>query len=542
MTTMSAPVHKHSEAVLIVPEKQITLYLKNGGVVTGELVSDTPASMTLRWEYGNVDFQRAEIQRVVRGKQDTDENDVAMPWEGEGEAWPYHHDVVVKLMKGTVVDGEITSVTPTTVILTQALPSGGQIEHTIQRADIDQLFFKPIHNARSDQIGQNLRSLFPNMQWHEEGLFTVVSDSTTPSVKDDLKTIRELATDWYLTFYPLVRTRQPSIQQYLVIFDDWESYLKYAATDGVPGWIAVGYFHPQDEVLYCFNVVGERFSELLYEAYLGQFRKARDQVSAQVKGTQYQSAVEGRLSEFLQKLEAAHARVREAFREMGAQVIRHELTHAMFHNWHLQGIVLSQLPAQGRDEAIQKKAAFLHSGDPEEKRRLLDELLKRKSGTELPQMQASNSWVVEGLAGYMEPSPLGGVHPERLSELQEAMSHKQIMPLEFLNAFRMGSFPGMATQSALYAYAQSWGMCHFLMHRYQDGFLSYLDRLAREQPKEGEDTLSWLFASLGKGQQPLEEEFLAYQEQFPPEDPMWLKQMQGFLDLRAELIALANQL
>ena len=106
----------------------------------------------------------------------------------------------------------------------------------------------------------------------------------------------------------------------------------------------------------------------------------------------------------------------------------------------------------------------------------------------------------------------------------------------------MGGFLSMATQSALYAYAQSWAMCHFLMHRYPDGFLRYLERLASSPPQEGEDTLAWLLEATGKELRPLEQEFMAYLDQFSHEDPLWLKQMQAFLDLRQELIALLSRL
>jgi hypothetical protein len=129
-----------------------------------------------------------------------------------------------------------------------------------------------------------------------------------------------------------------------------------------------------------------------------------------------------------------------------------------------------------------------------------------------------------------------------LSEFQEARRQQQILPLEFLNAFRLGSFVGMSTQSQLYAYAQSWAFCHFLMQRYPTGFLAYLDRLAREPPQEGEDTLAWLTQAVGRDQRTLEQEFLASMDRFPPEDSLRVKQMKELVDLLAALQALAHQL
>lgn len=535
------PAAKRSTVLYVDPEKQVTLYLNNGGIVTGELVSDVPSGITLRWDYGDVDFRRAEIRRVVKGKQDTDEDDVAMPWEGKGEAWPYQHDVVVRLMKGSVVDGEITSVTAQEVIVSQVLPSGGQIEHTVQRADIDQLLFKPIRDERSKQLEENLRTIFPTMRVQEEGFFIIITDSTPPNVKDYLRTTRELATDWYLTFFSLAGHRKPTVPVYLVIFDDFESYIEYALTDGIPGWLAPGYFSPNDQALYGFNFLGERFSELLYEVYLGQFRTMRDQVSVQLKGSGYQETVEGILGEFVHKLEAAHARLRQVYWQTSADILRHELTHALFHSWQLQTVVLSQMePEQGKTEAEQK-AKYLKESDIEKKRQLLDGLLAQESQGPPIQARAANAWYIEGLAGYMEPTPLGGANQRRLAEIQKARAEQQIVPMEFLHAFQLGSFRGMTTQSKRYAYAQSWALCHFLMQRYPKPFLEFLERLAGKAPGPDEDTLPWLITSIDKDQRELESEFLAYVDAFPPEDPPWLKQMQDFLDLRAELLALARQ-
>lgn len=263
--------------------------------------------------------------------------------------------------------------------------------------------------------------------------------------------------------------------------------------------------------------------------FLGRFRSARDQISEQIKGSRYEVFIEGQISEFLQKLESAHSTLRQIYRQFSVDLLRHELTHAMFHNWRLQGIILSKLPTID-PEIVKKKRDYLASDDVEKKRALLEGIVGRRKDAELPEMQATNSWYVEGLAGYMEPSPLGGINQGRLAELQEARSRARILPLEFLDTFRLGSFGGMALESALYAYAQSWALCHFFMHRYPEGFLAYLERVAREQPQAGEDTLTWLTQAVGTDHKHLDQEFLAYVDQFPPEDPAWLKEWQVLIE------------
>lgn len=524
----------------------VTLYLKNGGIVSGTLAKETPREVVLQWEYGEAAFARSEVERIVRAIQDTDGDHITMPWEGEAQRiqWPYQHDVVAKLATGTILDAEMTDATPQRLLLTQQVSGGGVIEHTVARAQLEQVLFRPIRNARSQLIEQRLRTLFPAMRWEREGFFTIVTDSPPPTVKAYRRAIQDLATDWYLMFAPLVRGRAPMVQQHVVVFEHWESYMEYALTDGVPGWLAVGYFQPEDQVLYCFNMVGERFSELLEQAYLGQFREARDAVSSQIKGSRYELFVEGQISEFLQKLEQAHAIVRQLFQRLSIEILRHELTHALFHNWRLQTITLSQLPVPDPSETEQKRR-FLETQGVEEKRKLLDELLAQRSLRGGPEVQATNAWFVEGLAGFMESSPVGAVNHQRLADLQEALRTRHLIPLEFLHTFRLGSFSGMTTESQLYAYAQSWAFCHFLLARHRAAFLSYLGRIASASslPAEGEDrTLPWLLEALGLQPQALEEEFSQYVAQLPHEDPFWLRQMQIFLDLRFELIALANRL
>jgi len=522
-------------------QRGVTLYLTNGGVVTGELVRETPQEVVLRWDYGEVGFQRAEIARIVKEVSSIEGDGLTMPWEGQQERWPYQHDVVAKLKKGTVVDAKLTTVTPEALILTQALAGGGEVAHTIRRDDLETLLFRPVQNERSAQIEQTLRTVFPAMRWETQGLFTIVTDSSPPTVQAYRRTIQDLATDWYLTFFPLVKDRVPGGQVYLVMFENFPAYVEYALTDGIPGWLAVGYFSPEDEVLYCFNVLGEQFSQLLYEAYLGQFREARDRISASIKGYQGAEALEGQMRQFLQGLEAAHAKVRQTYTQDTTDTLRHELVHALFHHWGLQHIVLSRMAESAKEDAEQKRR-FLQTGDMEQKRKILEELLAQRAGRELPDIRAANSWFSEGLAGYMEPTPVGGVNAGRLADLQAAMRQGPLLPLEFLHTFRMGSFRGMATQGAISAYAQSWALCHFLMSRYREPFLSYLDRLAREQPGEGVDTLPWLITTVGLDQRLLEQEFRAYVEQFPPEDNPRVKQMKEFVDIVVGLRALAAQL
>jgi len=521
-------------------QNQVTLYLTNGGVVTGELVSDTPSTVTLRWDYGDVDFRRREIKRMVTGKHETGENDITLPTHSPEAAWPYEHDVIIRLMRGTAADVAMSEVTPEAVIARQELDGGGSIEHTFALTDIETLQFRPIENARSAQIRENLQELFPKMGWYDEGMFTIVTDADPPTVKGYRRTVRELSTEFYLTFLPLLQDRRPSAQQFIVIFEDWSGFLEYALSDGVPGWAVLGYFHPEDEVLYLFNTLGDQFSGLVGLCFLGQVRSqvhgAVDQVKGQVDA-RYAATVESYGRDITTKFERAHAILRQSYGAITTNALRHELVHALFHAWGLQTVGLSTMDTQSEVEQarIAKKRAFLQSDNLDQKRQLLTELLTQERSEPLPEMQATNSWFVEGLAAYMEPSPVGQVSREWLSTVQAAVEDEQILPLEFLNTFRMGSFPQMADKAKGYAYGQSWALVHFLMSHHRDGFLRYLDRMARETPTDQDQELAWLLEAVGQELRPFDAAFREYLASFPPEEPFWLKQKQVLLDLRAEL-------
>jgi len=524
---------------------QITLYLTNGGVVTGELVSRTAQGVVLRWEYGEVAFSNQDISRLVSGRQIEGEDDVVLPAAVTGaRKWKYAHPVVFRLLNGSVVDGTLICVDEQQLQIAQTLEQGGTVEITIPRDQLDQVLFQPVENERSQQIRTFLEATFPAMSWREDGMFVMVTDSALPeSINSYWRTIRELATEFYLAYYPLLKDRTPRTQQYVVIFDDWATYIDYALTDGVPGWVAVGYFMPDDEVLYLFNMVGERFSQVLYDAFLGQARAVVDGAVEQVKGavdSRYHEFLEGQGIEFKAKFERADSVIRAYYRHITDETLRHELTHGLFHAWGLQTVVVSALAEDQKAEAA-KKRDYLTSTDAQHKRQLLLELLNPTSRKPL-EIQAANSWVVEGLGAFMERLPVGALHADRLYDFQQAQRERLVLPLEFLTAFRMGSFPGIAAKSQLYAYAQSACVVHFLMARYREPFFVYLNRLAAcakqasaqaagAPSSSQEDDLTWLLDATGKDLRALEQEFLDYMAQFPTQEAPWLDAYDALLEI-----------
>ena len=359
------------------------------------------------------------------------------------------------------------------------------------------------------------------MKWMREGAFILVTDSYATWVNEYRKTIRDLRTDFYLKFFPLLKGRSPGVSHYIVVFDEWGKFIEYAATDGVPGWAVAGYFSPDSEVLFLFNMLGDQFSKLIEEAIVGQTGRVMNGAVEAVKGQvdkRYHVFIEGQADDMMKKFSTAHSIIRGQFREQTVNTLRHEMAHELFHNYGLQSIVVSKLEGSHKEEADRKRA-FLEETDIHKKRELLLELAQMRGSTKPIQVEAANSWFVEGLAAYMEAAPVGSVNKRWLYLFQEAKRKNALFPIEHLTVYKMGSFPGIAFESMQYAYAESWAFVYFLMNRYPAQFANYLERLSREKPKENED-IQWLLQALGKDLRAVEGEFLEYMKAFPElEDP-----------------------
>ncbi len=514
------------------PAKAITLYFKNGNAISGEFVSESASSYVIYWEGGNIAFPAGDIERVERNKILPGTVQLAAPDEKNEGSWPYQHDVVVRLTNGEVLDASIRAVTKDQITVRTPVEGGGNIEQDIPRAKIEYLKFKPIENERSKEIEANLKKQFSGMKFYEDGNFTIVTDSYSTWVREYKNILRRNYTDIYLNFFGLFKERSPNIQNFVVIFDNHRDFVEYAVADGVPGWMVLGFFQPDDEVLYLFNALGDQFSKVIEEAVVGQSGKAIDQAANQVKqevGSRYDAFVEGQAQDIKDKFGRAHSLIRDYFRNLTASTLKHESAHEIFHNWGLQSIIVSKLE-KNQAALVEKKKEFLKSDDYHAKRKLIRELMSMRHRDEISEINAANSWFVEGIAAYCETSSLGDPNEERLYTFQEMMRKNAVFPIEQLSVYKIGSFPGVYPDAMLNAYAQSWAFVTFLMHRYPEEFLNYLNRMSKETPKEHDD-LAWLLQALGKDLKVLEAEFMEFMKQYLPLDDPDIKRMNLMRDV-----------
>ena len=489
-----------------VKETQAVIRLKNGSSISCEIVSEDARQVVAFWEGGQVTFSRNEIAGIDRQRQVVEGDGIVIAEPVPADAWQYLNNPVVKLTNGQVIDGRILSVDGDVVIVKEEPVSGSSIHHEVPRNRIEALAFRPLEDDRSGAVAARLRELFPRMKFYQDGMVTLVTDSQGASLKTLRQSLQGQVTAIYLEFEELFRGREPQLQHYVVVFDRLEDYFTYAITDGVPAWLCPGYFSPTDKVLFTVNYFGDSFSALLYEAVSGARKNVNSQAEA-IKGKvdeRFHAQVDGAADDVKKRYESAVAYLRGLFMDITLTTLRHEITHEMLHDWGLQTIIVSKLPAQD-ERLLKKKRELLETKDIEQKKKLIVEILgeRRKEDSRGLRIDAANSWFVEGVAEYASTSAVGRPNRMRLFAVKEAKRKGELLPLEQLTVYRMGSFPGVAEEAVLSAYAQSWSLVDYLMKHERTGFLEYLDRMSRETPS-GSDDLNWLLRATGKELRQLE--------------------------------------
>ena len=512
---------------------KVTLHLKNGTQISGDLIRETPEEVIIFWKGGEVSFTREEIDTLEHDKIVKEKEGFLFP-ELEKE-WPYQHEVVVQLTNTEVLDAQIAEVWPEKILLKYPVKGGGSIEQEIERARIEYLLFKPVNNEESRKTRESLVTQFPKMRFYDDGMFTIVTDSSGTWVKRFKKVTRDHATDFYFTYFKILKNRRPKVQNFIVIFDNIFDYYEYGWSDGIPPGYALGYFSPLAEVLYLPNYLGAKMEELLEDVYLGAMRKgigmAEDSIK-QVADERYHKFIEGQGDEIKAKFVSLANFARSVYRARTYFVLRHEGTHELFHNWELQDIVVSK-PSLTKEELAKRKKEYLETNwdDRKQKIKLLKDIVKRKSEAyEEYEAEAANSWFVEGVATYSQTDPIGEIPDMWLYAYQEAKRKGLLLPLEQLTVYKLGSFSGVTSEATGAAYGQSWGFTYFLMNNYPDKFMGYLGRMTRETPKDDEDIL-WLLEALGKDLREVETEFLEYMDQFEEIEHPELKELDFMIEL-----------
>ncbi|MDD5422252.1 MAG: hypothetical protein WC592_01755 [Candidatus Omnitrophota bacterium] len=502
----------------------ITLYLKHGGVINGRLLEKKADEYIVEWD--NEKFA-VSAKQVVREER-----------KSRKEAqWPYKNDIVAKRTNGVVLDGKITDITGDEMTMSFD-EGGGGLEMTVKRADIDYLIFAPALNKESDDIERRLKEQFPKMKMYKEGDIVLFSDSYAKSIDLYVKTVRQAHTDIYFKFFKIFKGRTAGCQNFLVMFDDIEDYWTYAITDGVPGWLVVGYFSPLNKVLYTYNGFGNRMEKWVLEIVEGQTGAFNKEVIDKVKDNvvkSYHIFLEGQAKEFTDIFWEMHSIYKSELLYGSLDVLRHEFTHEVFHNYGLQSIVIMK-PDMDDKKLAEKKKELMAEKDWKKKKEILEEIMKirRETSKDLEKIKrediinesSAQSWLNEGIATYCGTDPIGSVDEEWLFSYQEAVRKNELNPIEFLTNFKIGSFVGLVNKAAFASYGESWAFTSFLMNRYHEQFMDYQVKMSERMDAKkkgrdsGADDLNILLGCLGKDLPALEEEFREYMGSYARvEDP-----------------------
>lgn len=437
------------------------------------------------------------------------------------DEWPYENNIVIKQTNGIIVDARIARVGKEDIVVEYPIEGGGSIEQDLKREKIEYLIFRPVNNQESNMTRGSLKMLFPKMQFYNEGNFTIVTDSYITWVKNYRSILRQTYTDIYLNFFELFKDKKPQFQNFVVVFDNYDAFTAHALADNIPAWSVMGYFNPKRRVLYLFNSLGDEFAGLIFEIMVGVPVRIIDGQVYQLKkgasGSQ-EMVLEGLADDIKDKYWRSYNVIKGEFREKTESTLRHEFTHELFACWGMQNIIVSKA-GRAIDRFVEKKKDFFETKDLFKKRRLLMDIITLKRGEEPLNLQAANSWFVEGAATYCETYPIGKQNDKWLFIFQEMKKNGMVYPLEQLTVYKMGSFPGVYPKAMIYAYAQSWAFFTFLMDRYPDEFMEYQKKMSTMRAEE-QDDIKWLLEVLGKDSKALQDEFLQYMDKYEQlEDP-----------------------
>ena len=499
----------------------ITIYLKHGGVVSGKLVEKREDEYEVETKGGKYVVLNSQIARVES--------------KSANEAlWRYKNKVVVKKTSGAILDGEIVGVDKDSITMAFN-EGGGSMEMGVERKDIDHLIFAPVCNKESEETQERLAKLFSKMAVYKEDNFTLLTDAGSAWIKHYVKELNDQYTEIYLRFFGLFKNRKQEGQNFVILFDDPEDYFKYTFASFGPVY-ALGYFNPDDRTLFIYNGWGARI-EKIYRDYMEGLCKGLEEYAKGEKGRLneggWDMVVDGYTKDqedVFWKWYDLHKRIAidETF-----EVMRHEFTHEVFHNWGLQGIVVAR-PNIDKDKMAEKEKeimAALESKDQEKIEGVFKDLYKMKKGYyEDLEISASNSWLAEGIACYSMTDPLGTINERFLAGYQEMSDKDRINPLEFITNFKRGSFSGLNYQSMLDGYAESWAFTKFLMDRYPAQFIDYqnkmADRLVQKRiAQASEDDFNLLLKCLNKDLPVLEKEFKEYMTHFAKTDDPEVKRV-----------------
>jgi len=475
LLSLSCGLIKQEEPQKKTEEPGDILVLNKGGMIQGKILQETPEAVIIRWQDGNITFQRSEILEIkYAAKPIEDASGIALaPPQNVGAEAELDPSAYPRLYlkNGQVVAGTLLSKREDGFYLKQPLPGGGMIEQGFPFDKIERiLLWPPLDESALGNEFQNIKKQFPRFSHHKKPPYHVLTDSEYSDLVQYLKALQQFHQNFIVHFFDLIDPKIGPRPLAVVLFANYEQFRQYG---GLPeGSNMVGFYVPASRILFLFNAK-ETFMMQLFFSRSGSVEKNIETMEARVKNSQTIDPAEklraqGYLDLARQEIQSERADKEYQAREFTMQIIRHEGGHQLL---HLFGI---------DSDTVYRGA-----------------------------------WFSEGLACYLEPEELGGLNKWRLMDLRyETERGRNLMPLQYLLSFRSGAGLHRVLDSsyAILGYAQSWAFVYFLMQGpYREGFLNYL----REIPKQEKDfnlekDLALLEKHLGRPLKELEGEFVSW--------------------------------
>jgi len=457
------------------PSSFDTVMLKNGGVIQGQIVRETPETIEVKWQDGIVGFKMSEVAGIKRNDTEVQgEVGMVMPEAQENEKDLQNPETYPRLYlkNGSVKKAVELKRGGEGVILGERLKEGGVVEFEFPLAEIEKVMFWPPSKSEPTDDFMEIEKAYPSFRPHEKPHYLILSDDDPMDLNLYMRALEQFYQEFLVYFMDFVKKDYSPRTLQAVIFGQHEAFQQLLENSGFPKQSNIlGFFSPENQVLFLYNIKSvEMINRYLHRSsYVEKQIKSRvDSIAKRYSGGDeiVESRIKGQGERILERLEKDRVHVEGEAREETVKTIRHEGAHQLLYEFSVH-------KEKGRQGA----------------------------------------WLVEGLASFCEPPEIGDVHETRLMELKFELESHQLMPLEYLLSFAAGAdIHRLEPSYASLGYAESWAFVHFLMSGpYRDGFLNYVKEVAVQDKgfDEKKDRVL-LEKNLGKSVKEVEKEFTPY--------------------------------
>lgn len=450
-----------------------TVLLKNGGMIQGKIVRETPAEVEVRWQDGIVTFKREEIVGIKKNdSQAQGEKGIVLPEQRDredGSEEPASYPRVY-LRNGTVKKNVAVAKKGANYVIGEKLEGGGVIEYDFTGEQIEKVALWPPVKPSDTDVFQDLRKHYSSFRRYEKPHYLIISDDGAMDLNFYLKSLEQFYNEFLVYFLDFVKSDYKPRALEAVIFGQHATFQELLESAGFPKKAMIlGFFTPETQILYLYNIK----SMEMVNRYLNRSEDVEEKIKDRIEqishhgGDQIEKTrVMGEGERIVEFLEKNRLKVEAEARAETVKTIRHEGAHQLLYEFD----IYAKNSRQG-------------------------------------------AWLVEGLASFCEPPAIGEVHETRLMELKFELEKHHLMPLEYLLSFSAGSdIHRLEPAYASLGYAQSWAFVYFLMSgAYRDGFLQYVREVSRQGKEfDVEQDIALLEKHLGHKVAEMEKEFIPF--------------------------------